>query len=286
MTNFPVVIEHIPNLPQTPYELGVGLYENVTFHDTGTDGDTADAEANYEKNNWNKPGSEAFVAEFIDDVRAIQVSDPRFDQWGAGPTDNKKAVHLELCHDNTLAGFNTAYDHWTQRGALYLFARGLGVYDGQTALSHREVSAKWHETDHADPDEYLKRWNKSWNDVISTVGAKYHEFETAVRNGQTIALDGIPTVCITNPLLKDHPVPAPVPSKLPVLHRGDRNAYVKVLQTMLNRVNANKIVVDGDFGTITYGVVRAFQQSHNCHPVDGIVGPITWSALKVAVAKQ
>ena len=40
-------------------------------------------------------------------------------------------------------------------------------------------------------------------------------------------------------------------------------------------------MVDGDFGAITEAAVRAFQESHGLTP-DGIVGPLTWSALEAA----
>jgi hypothetical protein len=50
------------------------------------------------------------------------------------------------------------------------------------------------------------------------------------------------------------------------------------LQTALNRHGA-KLVVDGVFGRLTEAAVKAFQKSRGLVPVDGIVGPLTWSEL-------
>ena len=39
--------------------------------------------------------------------------------------------------------------------AKLLFNKKLSVVDGVTLMSHAQVSAKWKETDHTDPIEYL-----------------------------------------------------------------------------------------------------------------------------------
>jgi peptidoglycan hydrolase-like protein with peptidoglycan-binding domain len=70
----------------------------------------------------------------------------------------------------------------------------------------------------------------------------------------------------------------------PTIAQGspDREA-VKLLQTRLNELgfrdqNGKKLAVDGKFGPKTLFAVKNFQ-SLNAPPADGIVGPITWSAL-------
>lgn len=278
-----VLLNHIPGLPQAPYSLGVGLFEFITMHDTGVDGDTAANEAKYEHGNWNAPGRQAFVGEFVDHTGAIQVADPRYRQWGAGFTANNKAVHLELCHDNTKNGFQAAFTRWCYRSAQYLIARGLGVTDNGTIRSHRQVSNDFKETDHQDPDEYLVRWNASWADVIKTVSTFYADFEAHAKAGKPVDLSGIPEECITNPLLKSISY-ASLIRDTPVLARGSQGAAVKTLQLLLNHINKSSLPVDGDFGTLTYGAVRAFQQAHKL-VVDGEVGPRTWATLRQAASK-
>ncbi|MGW6394424.1 peptidoglycan-binding domain-containing protein [Streptomyces sp. NPDC055103] len=68
-------------------------------------------------------------------------------------------------------------------------------------------------------------------------------------------------------------------SKLIVTVRnGDSGSAVKAVQVQLNRYGSG-LTVDGAFGPGTDAKVRAFQQSKNLSPVDGIVGPATWQAL-------
>lgn len=71
----------------------------------------------------------------------------------------------------------------------------------------------------------------------------------------------------------------------PVISRGSKGPAVRQAQCLLKtwNVNIGRYGVDGDFGADTDRAVREFQNRVKtmCNmPVDGIVGPKTWSALK------
>ncbi len=66
----------------------------------------------------------------------------------------------------------------------------------------------------------------------------------------------------------------------PTLKKGDSGKAVKKLQRAL-RVAEHKLKVDGDFGPVTKGKVKAFQKQRGLK-VDGIVGKRTWAALLAA----
>lgn len=66
---------------------------------------------------------------------------------------------------------------------------------------------------------------------------------------------------------------------LPVLQRGDKGPWVKVLQRQLIDEGVKAIKVDGDFGPLTQLQVMAFQYKNGL-VVDGIVGPYTMQALR------
>lgn len=80
------------------------------------------------------------------------------------------------------------------------------------------------------------------------------------------------------------PAPDPEPAKRPTLRRGNRNQYVKELQTDLDRLGYSLGIcgIDGDFGTATEKAVKEFQRDHGLSQ-DGICGPKTWAALIDAV---
>lgn len=65
---------------------------------------------------------------------------------------------------------------------------------------------------------------------------------------------------------------------VPVLQQGAEGENVRRLQSALNRRGAG-LVVDGAFGPATLRAVTAYQRLHGLKP-DGIVGPLTWAALK------
>lgn len=67
---------------------------------------------------------------------------------------------------------------------------------------------------------------------------------------------------------------------LPMLRKGSTGAAVKELQELLNTDSRyGGLEVDGIFGSDTLSSVRAFQADHGLTP-DGIVGPMTWAALR------
>jgi len=58
---------------------------------------------------------------------------------------------------------------------------------------------------------------------------------------------------------------------------------VRTLQNLL-RASGQRVAVDGSFGPLTDGAVRAVQQA-KCLVVGGMVGRHTWGALVVTVRK-
>ncbi|MBM9593295.1 peptidoglycan-binding protein [Roseitranquillus sediminis] len=68
----------------------------------------------------------------------------------------------------------------------------------------------------------------------------------------------------------------------PVLRLGDKGNGVRDLQSALIEAGF-AVLVDGDFGSNTEEAAREFQQSRGLKP-DGIVGPMTWAALRTPPA--
>lgn len=67
---------------------------------------------------------------------------------------------------------------------------------------------------------------------------------------------------------------------LPTLRRGSRGDEVVYLQKLLNAERFSvEISVDGIFGRATEALVKTFQEDRGL-TVDGVVGPMTWAALK------
>ena len=82
------------------------------------------------------------------------------------------------------------------------------------------------------------------------------------------------------------PQPEPPPVTEPTIRKGNRNIYVKQMQTLLDRLGYSLGIcgIDGDFGTATEKAVKEFQRDHGLSQ-DGVCGPKTWAALKEAAEK-
>jgi len=65
---------------------------------------------------------------------------------------------------------------------------------------------------------------------------------------------------------------------LPILRKGDKNGYVRTLQTMLNDKDGARLTKDGDFGPATEAKVITHQKKHGLG-ADGIVGAKTWASV-------
>ena len=172
--SFTIVKNLIPGLPTEAYDGGVGKYRGVVGHATANNGDTAVGERNYAAKNWKS----AFTHFFVDDVRILQAADYNYVCYGAGHTANHSGyVQIELCQSTDAAKFSSAYAKYVWLLAYLLFQRKLGVTDGVTIMSHAQVSAKWHESDHTDPIAYLASHGKTWANLVADVTANYKELE-------------------------------------------------------------------------------------------------------------
>ncbi len=69
----------------------------------------------------------------------------------------------------------------------------------------------------------------------------------------------------------------------PLVEKGAQGHPVRTLQHLL-RARDHTVTVDGIFGPRTDAAVRSFQEAEDLD-IDGIVGPLTWSALIVTVKR-
>ena len=68
----------------------------------------------------------------------------------------------------------------------------------------------------------------------------------------------------------------------PLVETGSTGENVKTVQYLLDAGGAT-LVVDGDFGPLTKAAVESYQSAHGL-TADGIVGPLTWPQLIMAVS--
>lgn len=112
-------------------------------------------------------------------------------------------------------------------------------------------------------------------------GPATHEAVIGFQAANGLTVDGIvgPQTWTALGEAASRPVEAE-PGHEPTVQQGSTGGAVVLLQRLLGEVG-HPMTVDGDFGPITRSAVVAFQLSKNL-AADGIVGPITWGALRSA----
>ncbi|EJR71969.1 N-acetylmuramoyl-L-alanine amidase [Bacillus cereus] len=140
----------IPDLPKQPYRYGVGAYEGVVAHSTATPEAPAINIQKYESRTWRS----AFVHYAVDWDEVIQIADTKYIAYGAGPSANKRFVHVELCETKDYEKFKRSYEKYVKLLAKILRDRGLTVEKG--LWTHYDVTKYLGGTDHEDPLDYLR----------------------------------------------------------------------------------------------------------------------------------
>ena len=122
--------------------------------------------------------------------------------------------------------------------------------------------------------------------VIEAEGTKAGVIRSKVTKDKWVEWGELKGVDYTGEAPEPAPEPEPEPVKKPTLRKGNRNQYVKEMQTDLNKLGYSLGVcgIDGDFGTATEKAVKEFQRDHGLTQ-DGVCGAKTWTALQEAVDK-
>lgn len=112
-------------------------------------------------------------------------------------------------------------------------------------------------------------------------GPATHEAVVAFQEANGLAVDGVvgpaTWAALRPPTAK--PV-APVPGAEPELQEGASGDAVTLAQRLLNETGF-ALVVDGQYGPNTRSAVTSFQLAHDL-AADGVLGPLTWTALRDA----
>ncbi len=125
--------------------------------------------------------------------------------------------------------------------AKLLYNRKLSIVDGVTLMSHAQVSAKWHETNHTDPIDYLASHRRTWVDLVADVTTQYTliEEDDTVLNvavllftkddywaGSDVSVKNGNCAIFVSPV--DHSVPAESMNSKQLIVVGDRRLNIQM----------------------------------------------------------
>lgn len=148
----------------------------MVLHATATPG--ADADTEYRCFNNNNMGASAHA--FIDwNGMVVETVPYREVAWHCMYTGNHRFIGAELCEPS---GYDKAKFDITYKTAVeyfaYVFKNILKItkITSDNLMSHAEVSRKWRETDHLDPEEYFRKYGK-------TVQGFRNDVQAMINNG-------------------------------------------------------------------------------------------------------
>jgi N-acetylmuramoyl-L-alanine amidase len=148
----------------------------IVVHETATPGATAQSEYIY----FNGGNRKASAHAFVDWMEIIQTIPWTEQAWHAGPTANEKYLGIELCRPSTHdpAKFQEVWNRGVWLFAwLFLNILKKDRVTRDNLMSHAEVSAKWHESDHADPVSYFAEYGKTVDGFRAEVQRKINEMK-------------------------------------------------------------------------------------------------------------
>ena len=174
-------------------------------------------------------------------------------------------------------GSNSIYDRYCSEKGKLTAEKKKALLPGTAVFTHTE-NKKTKEIKHGHIGLYIGDGK-----VIEASGTQAGVCISNINAGKWTYYGLLKDVDYSEPVEIQDPVEpeSPAGDKYPTIRKGDKGEKVRELQTLLAEkgYNLGKYGIDGDFGSATLAAVKAFQADHSLTP-DGIVGPLTWDALK------
>jgi N-acetylmuramoyl-L-alanine amidase len=149
--------------------------QGFVIHSTDTPRATAQNEYNY----FNSGYRGASAHYFIDSTSIVRTVPENEVAWHAGQTANSKYLSAEMCETEPFE------EVWKR--TVWLVADACVRYGwstGPNVWSHRGISNLYHETNHTDPIDFLKRNGKTWDDLLTAID---QEIENIKNGGNKVA---------------------------------------------------------------------------------------------------
>lgn len=137
------------------------------LHSTATPGATDEREQDYFEDEYRAASANTFID--WDSITEIIPLNER--SWHAGATANRKFFSVEMCEpaNYDMNKFMEVWNRTVWYFAYQFVSLGIKTVTKSNLMSHAEISAAWHETDHQDPVAYLAQYGKTVDGFRSAV---------------------------------------------------------------------------------------------------------------------
>lgn len=127
--------------------------------------------------NWfDNPAAQSSAHGVVDWDKYIQCIPYNEVAWHAGPTANSRYIGIEMCETNDSNQFQKVWNNTVELCAD--ICSKYGFNPNTQILSHHDVSLKWKEVDHTDPDPYFKKHSVTMESLKKKISAAMADNDT------------------------------------------------------------------------------------------------------------
>ena len=248
------------NRPKTPLHP-----QGIVIHSTAGVGAPAQNIVNW----FDNPAAQSSAHGVVDWDGYIQCIPYNEVAWHAGPTANSRYIGIEMCETDDSNDFQKVWNNTVELCADICSKYGFNP-DTQI-LSHHDVSLKWKEVDHTDPDSYFKNHDVTMESLKKDISKAMAEEDTiSTENLQKLA-NKIGKIDANNKKLKEYYEQI---DKIATDSSGQLYIYIKDVPEFANEApefakKALKYFVDNKYiahpfnPPLTYDTVRALTVAYN-----------------------
>ena len=210
---------------------------------------------------FDNPAAQSSAHGVVDWDKYIQCIPYNEVAWHAGPTANSRYIGIEMCETNDSNQFQKVWNNTVELCAD--ICSKYGFNPNTQILSHHDVSLKWKEVDHTDPDPYFKNHGVTMKSLKEDISAAMVDDTISAEDLQKLA-NKIGKIDTNNKKLNEY-----YKQIVEIANNSSNQLYINIksapefAKEALKYFVNNKYIANPFNPPLTYDTVRALTIAYN-----------------------